>query len=43
MEVPLGSKVARTVEGILAPEPLTKDRRHVSETRQGNVLVGGGR
>jgi hypothetical protein len=44
MEIPLGSSdVVRTVVGILAPEPLTKDRRNVNGTRQANVLVGGDR
>jgi len=42
MEVPLGSKVAGTVGGILAPEPRTKDRRKLSGVGQGNALVGGG-
>ena len=41
MEVPLGSKVVRTVGGILAPEPRTKDRRQLSRTGQANVLAGG--
>ena len=34
---------ARTVGGILAPEPRTKDRQKLSGTGQANVLVGGDR
>jgi hypothetical protein len=43
MEVPLGSAGVRMIEGILAPDPQTKDRPTLSRTGQSHALAGEGR